>query len=149
VNSKDSCAAKPSLNTLEFIDLIVGSYFAEIGIKKLKYNLKLKEIIMKNQQEHVFEGTLVAAGWDKSDLVNKSSLYTQEDEDIMLDHDNGIAELKPFINHKVRVSGVITSRVKNGRGLLIKEINKLSNGFSRSVIPTRDEFDNLILTLQS
>jgi hypothetical protein len=110
--------------------------------------IKLKEDVMKNQQNHVFEGTLVAAGWDKLDAVSKSSLYTQEDEDIMLDHGQGICELKPFLNHKVRISGVITSKGKDGRKLLVKKIVKLTKGFTRTVVPMRDEFDNLIMTLR-
>jgi hypothetical protein len=103
---------------------------------------------MNNQQEITFEGTLVAAGWDKLGDVNKSSLYTQEDEDIMLEHEEGIIEFKPFMNHKVRVSGVITSGVNDGRKVLVKKIHKLSKGFTKSVSLFRDEFDNLIMKLE-
>jgi hypothetical protein len=54
---------------------------------------------MKDQNDFFFEGTLIAAGWDKSDTVNQTSLYTQDDEDILLEHQNGIKTLKPYLNH--------------------------------------------------
>jgi hypothetical protein len=98
-----------------------------------------------NKKNQIFEGTLVAAGWDRLDHVNQSSLYTQDDEDILLDHRLGIEKFKPFLNQKVRISGDIISSVKDGRRILVKKISRITGGFTKRIIPLRDEFDNLII----
>ena len=75
---------------------------------------------MKNQ---FYEGTLIAAGWDRFDSINQSSLFTQEDEDIMLDHKMGIARFKPFFNQKVRIWGEIFSDERNEIMVLLHRIS--------------------------
>ncbi len=70
----------------------------------------------------VFEGTLTAAGWDIIDNINRTSLYTQEDEDILLDHELGIRKLKPFLNQKVRIWGDIISNERKERTISVKKL---------------------------
>ena len=108
-------------------------------------NHQQKENKMMIQKKHVFEGTLVAAGWDRLDHVNQSSLYTQDDEDILLEHNLGIEKFKPYLNQKVRISGDIISTIKDGRRVLVKKISRLAGGFTKEKIPLRDEFDNLLI----
>jgi hypothetical protein len=82
------------------------------------------------QKSKVFEGTLVAAGWDKLDHINQSSLYTKDDENIFLDHNLGMKKFKPFLNQKVRISGDIVATTGHGRRVVVKKINRLTRGFS-------------------
>ncbi len=77
----------------------------------------------------IFEGTLVAAGWDKFDHINQSSLYTKDDENIYLDHNLGMKKFKPFLNQKVRISGDVIEAAGLGRRVIVKKINRLSRGF--------------------
>ncbi|MDA8793426.1 hypothetical protein N9N67_09275 [Bacteriovoracaceae bacterium] len=99
---------------------------------------------MMIQTKHVFEGTLVAAGWDLLDHVNQASLYTQEDEDILLDHNLGIKKFKPYLNQRVRISGDIISTSRDGRRVLVKKISRLTGGFTKLIIPLHDEFGTLV-----
>ena len=108
-------------------------------------NHQRKENKMMIQKNHVFEGTLVAAGWDRLDHVNQSSLYTQDDEDILLEHNLGIRKFKPFLNQKVRITGDIISTIRDGRRVLVKKISRLTGGFTKAAVPLRDEFDNLLM----
>jgi hypothetical protein len=73
---------------------------------------------------------LVAAGWDNFDHVNQSSLYTKDDENIILDHNLGMKKFKPFLDQKVRISGEIVVTVGQGRRVLVKKISRLARGFS-------------------
>ena len=114
----------------------------EYSDEKYKPQKKENEMIKKFQ---TFEGTLVAAGWDRQDNVNQSSLYTQDDEDILLDHNLGIRKFKPYLNQKVRISGDIISSNRDGRRVLVKKISRITGGFTKTIIPLRDEFDNLLL----
>lgn len=98
-------------------------------------------MIKKNQ---IFEGTLVAAGWDKKEHVNQSSLFTQDEEDILLIHGLGMKKFKPFLNQKVRVWGDISSGRGEERKLSVKKICKLLNGFNKPIIEQFDEFGNII-----
>jgi hypothetical protein len=83
--------------------------------------------IRKNQ---VFEGILVAVGWDKLDHINQSSLYTQEDENILLEHGAGMKKFRPFLNQKVRISGDIVSTIRDGRKVMVKKISRLARGLT-------------------
>jgi hypothetical protein len=116
--------------------------------KDVKYKSQKKEnkVIKKNQ---IFEGTLVAAGWDRLDHVNQTCLYTQDDEDILLDHNLGIRKFMPYLNQKVRISGDIISTIKDERRVLVKKITRITDGFTKPTIPLRDEFDNLIIPAAS
>lgn len=108
-------------------------------LKQRRYEKKMK--VLKDQ---IFEGTLVAAGWDELDHITQSSLYTQEDEDILLEHNLGMKKFLPFLNEKVRITGDIVSSVKDGRRVLVKEITPLREGFSESIHPHTGEFYNLL-----
>ncbi len=110
--------------------------------EKYKSQKKENQMIKKNQ---IFEGTLVAAGWDRLDRVNQSSLYTQDDEDILLEHGTGIKKFKPFLNQKVRISGDIISTARDGRKVLVKKISRITGGFTKPITPLRDEFGNLLI----
>jgi len=79
-------------------------------------------IIEKN---NTFEGLLVPAGWDNFERVNKTSLFTHDDEDILLKHNNGVKRFKPFMNEEVRITGDITSDSRNERTLVVSKITKL------------------------
>jgi hypothetical protein len=110
--------------------------------KRIHQQKENKMMIQKNQ---IFEGKLVAAGWDRLDHVNQSSLYTQDDEDILLEHHLGIRKFKPYLNQKVRITGDIISTIRDGRRVLVKKISRLTDGFKKPIIPLRDEFDNLLI----
>ncbi len=83
-----------------------------------------------NKVNQVFEGTLVAAGWDKLEHVNKWSLYTQKDEDILLVHGLGMKKFSPYLNHKVRILGDVISNLSEERSVAVKKISKLLHGFT-------------------
>ena len=102
---------------------------------------KENEMINKNQ---IFEGTLVAAGWDRLDHVNQSSLYTQDDEDILLDHGLGMKKFKSFLNQKVRIWGDVTSNGREERRISVKKITRLLDGFTKPLVDKFDEFGNII-----
>lgn len=104
---------------------------------------KENEMIKKNQ---IFEGTLVAAGWDRLDHVNQSSLYTQDDEDILLDHGLGMKKFKPFLNQKVRIWGDVASNGREERRISVKKIIRILDGFTKPLVEKFDEFGNLIAT---
>ncbi len=102
---------------------------------------KENEMIKKNQ---VFEGTLVAAGWDRLDHVNQSSLYTQDDEDILLEHGLGMKKFIPFLNQKVRIWGDVASNGRKERRISVKKISRLLDGFTKPLVERFDEFGNSI-----
>jgi hypothetical protein len=102
---------------------------------------KENEMIKKNQ---VFEGTLVAAGWDRLDHVNQSSLYTQDDEDILLDHGLGMKKFIPFLNQKVRIWGDVTSNRRMERRISVKKIIRILDGFTKPLGEKFDELGNLL-----
>jgi hypothetical protein len=106
-------------------------------------NEKLKEKFMKAENDYFFEGTLIAAGWDRADNVNQTSLYTQEDEDILLDHQNGVNVLKPFLNKKVRVWGKVLAQENDVRRVQVKKIMGFSGDFTKKVEPIFNEYEEL------
>jgi hypothetical protein len=108
---------------------------------KYKSQKEENEMIKKNQ---IFEGTLVAAGWDRLDHVNQTSLYTQDNEDILLEHNLGIRKFKPYLNQKIRVSGDIISTIKDERRVLVRKITRIPGGLTILKIPLRDRFGNLL-----
>ena len=114
----------------------------EYRLEKNKSLEKDKEEINVNQ---VFEGTLVPAGWDKLEHVNQSSLYTQDDEDILLEHKIGINKFKPFFNQKVRIWGKITSNSREERSILVNKIISLIDDCTKPLIDKFDNFGNLIV----
>jgi hypothetical protein len=85
----------------------------------------------------------MAAGWDRLDNVNQSSLYTQDDEDILLKHGLGIIKFKPFLNQKVKIWGNVTLNRNGERSITVKKIKRLINGFTKPRIQKFDEFGNL------
>ena len=102
---------------------------------------KGNKMIKKNQ---IFEGTLVAAGWDRLDHVNQSSLYTQDDEDILLEHGLGMKKFKPFLNQKVTIWGDIASNGREERKITVKKIIRILDDFTKPLVENFDEFGNLI-----
>lgn len=101
-----------------------------------KAHLLMKEFNrekLKSQKHNVedyvnyqaFEGTLVATGWDKLDHVIQSSLYTRDEEDILLEHKQGIKKFEPFLNQRVRVWGKIISNVIDERRICVTKIRKV------------------------
>ncbi len=102
---------------------------------------KGNKMIKKNQ---IFEGTLVAAGWDRLDHVNQSSLYTQDDEDILLEHGLGMKKFKPFLNQKVKIWGDIASNGREERKITVKKIIRILDDFTKPLVENFDEFGNLI-----
>jgi hypothetical protein len=97
---------------------------------------------MKAENDYFFEGTLIAAGWDRADNVNQTSLYTQEDEDILLDHQHGVNVLKPFLNKKVRVWGDVLEQENDARRVQVKKIMGISGDFTKQTQPIYDEYDD-------
>ena len=109
--------------------------------EKYKSQKKENQVIKKNQ---IFEGTLVATGWDRLDHVSQSSLYTQDEEDILLKHGSGMDKFKPFLNQKARIWGDVNSNAREERQLSVKKIIKLLNGFTKPLVDKFDEFGDLI-----
>ncbi len=110
--------------------------------KERQKNRKERKILARKNQ--VFEGTVVAVGWDESDHVIQSSLYTQDDEDLLLDHGTGVRKFIPHLNKKVRVWGDIVSSDWEEKKILVRKISRLSEGFTKPSEALHDEFDNLI-----
>jgi hypothetical protein len=111
--------------------------------EKLKLLIKKENEVMMTKNQ-VFEGTLVAIGWDSLDFINQLSLYTPSDEDILLEGCQGIHRFAPYINQKVRILGDITSTGKDNRKISVKKITKLTKGFTKSERPLRDEYGELL-----
>lgn len=109
--------------------------------KNKKNKSQETESIKRNE---MFEGTLVAAGWDLAGLVNQSSLYTQDGEDILLGHNLGMKKFKPYLNQEVRIWGDVISNRSGERRVSVKKITRILDGFTRPVIEQLDEFGNLI-----
>jgi hypothetical protein len=86
----------------------------------------------------------VAAGWDKNDNINQSSLYTQDDEDILLEHNSGIKKFTPYINQRVRVTGDVISSDRNEKKILVKKITNIYGDYTQPLRDIYDEFENLI-----
>jgi hypothetical protein len=98
---------------------IAKKLLKEYKDEKNKTNKKEKNTMNTNQ---IFEGTLMAAGWDRLDNVNQSSLYTQDDEDILLKHGLGIIKFKPFLNQKVKIWGNVTLNRNGERSITVKKL---------------------------
>ncbi len=138
---------KSVLETIEYLELFGEHRMARKLMREFKDQIreslnKENKMLKKNQ---VFEGTLVAAGWDRLDHVNQSSLYTQEDEDILLEHGSGIKKFTPFLNQKVRICGDISTNGSEERRIIVKKISRLLHGFTSPRAKRVDEFGNLIL----
>lgn len=123
---------------------IVRKLMKEYRDEKYNPQVKEKEMISKNQ---IFEGTLVAAGWDRLDHVNQSSLYTQDDEDILLDHGLGMKKFKPFLNQKVRIWGDVASNGREERRISVKKIIRVLDGITRPLVEKIDKSGDLIATV--
>lgn len=102
---------------------------------------KEKEMINKNI---LFEGTLIAAGWDRLDQIKQSSLYTADDEDILLDHRSGMKKFMPFINQKVKIWGDVISNDTGERRISVRKIVRLLDGFTKPLMKKLDEYGNKI-----
>jgi hypothetical protein len=118
------------------------SIYGDIEFYELFPEYKTEKNSLKKQE---FEGTIVAVGWDKYEQINKTSLYTVDDEDILLEHTLGIKKLKLYLNKKVKVIGNLTSLNSDERKVAVKSICLLENGFSKPSVPVLDEFDDLIV----
>lgn len=109
-----------------------------------KYKISKKKdhemMIKKNQ---TFEGTLIAAGWDHLDHVTQLSLYTEDDEDILLERHCAIRKFAPYMNQEVRVLGDVTSSDRDGRRITVKKISKLLDGLSKPAREDRGELNYL------
>jgi hypothetical protein len=127
------------LGEIEYNELFHHFEIAKSLKNILKKDQKWKRNSLKNK---VFEGTIVAAGWDKYEHVNKASLYTQDDEDILLEHNEGINIFKPYFNQKVIIFGDIISSSKNVRKVIVKNIFRLDGGYTKSLIPPLVELDD-------
>jgi len=92
---------------------------------KINEGYPLKGKIMKADKNQVFEGVIVAAGWDKLEHINQSSLYTEDDEDILLKHYMGISKFAPYLNQKVKVWGDVFSLNQKDRILTVSKIQRL------------------------
>jgi len=110
--------------------------------ERLKLLIK-KENEMITTKNQVFQGTLVAIGWDKLDYINQLSLYTQSDEDILLEGHQGIHRFETYINQKVSILGDITSSGRDNRRVTVKKISKLTKGFTKPASRFRDEYGKL------
>lgn len=100
---------------------------------------------MNTENNYFFEGTLVAAGWDKSECVNQASLYTQEDEDILLNHRFGMKTLKNYLNKRVRIWGNVIRDNNEGRRVNVKKIVNLIGDFSEPSSSPYNEYGDLVL----
>lgn len=123
--------------------------FGEIEeAEKLKKNYKKKfnkmERDMSILRNQTFEGTLTAIGWDQLDHANKLSLFTPDDEDIILEHSSQVKRFAPYMNKKVKIIGDLTSSEKDGRRVAVRKISKLKGHFTESSTTRRDEFVSLI-----
>ena len=49
---------------------------------------------MRTQAIKTFNGIVSPAGWDRDNQIKKVTLYTDDGEDILLEHKNGIEKLK-------------------------------------------------------
>jgi hypothetical protein len=76
------------------------------------------------KRKHIFEGTLVAAKWDRLDNVSQSSLCTIDD-DILLEHVLGINKFKPYLNHKVKIWGDASSDLQGEKKIQVKKIIRI------------------------
>lgn len=126
--------------------------FDEADVLKGEYDDKInhsqqKDVEMKDQQDHIYEGTLVASDWDRLDNVSQSSLFTQEDEDILLDHSSGMKKFRPYLNQKVRILGKIVSINRDGKKVLVKKITRIIGDFKKSRNESLNGFDENILSL--
>ena len=94
-----------------------------------------------NQKDLTYEGILTAAGWDNLENVNQSSLYTQEDEDILLEHKQGMRKFRPYLNQKVRIWGDIISTAHNGRKILVRKITRIFDGIANRSVRVGNQLD--------
>ncbi len=134
---------KSILGAVEYLEFLGEHNEAKaIGIEysgKIKQSHKKEGLMIEKNK--VFEGTLVAAGWDDKDNVNLSSLYTQDDEDILLVHGTGMKKFSPYLNQHVKVWGDIISTKEDGRKFSVKKIRRLLRGFQKPYILGSDEFN--------
>ena len=79
---------------------------------------------METKSNQNFYGIITPASWGKGNEIKKLCLYTDDGEDILLDHDLGIKKLKPFINKYVKVTGKMVSDDHDGRKVLVKRVLK-------------------------
>ena len=80
------------------------------------------------------------AGWDKSDKINKSSLYTEDGEDILLEHRYGMKKFMSLMNKKVRIKGDVVSDDHEGKKVLVKRISKIGKVFCSPESTNKDKF---------
>lgn len=137
------------LAEIEFHELM-GNFSKSARLKNNYQRIQANRggVRMKDRALQTMEGTLVAAGWDDNDQMNLSSLYTQESEDILLSHLQGIKTFKPYLNQKVKIVGRVISNKKDSREVLVKHITRLADGFSIPLKPIFDEFHNRIIPMQ-
>jgi hypothetical protein len=79
----------------------------------------------REKRHSILEGVLVAAGWDTQGNISQASLYTHSGEDIILEHRFGLKKFKPFINERVRVSGLENLDSDDGRKMIVRRISRV------------------------
>ena len=120
--------------------------FEKSEILKCEYeshinNSQQKDVEMKDHAEHIYEGTLIASNWDRLDNVCESSLFTQEDEDILLEHSAGMKKFRPYLNQKVRILGQIVSINRDGKKVMVKKITRIFGEFTEQFANKLKYFD--------
>jgi hypothetical protein len=111
-----------------------------MNYSELKQTRRKKMITERNT---IYEGVLTPAGWDKLDNVNQTSLFTKEDEDILLKHSNGVNQFKPFLNQKVKVLGDIKSDSRNERTLIVRKITRMFESLQRPLFKISNQFKDM------
>jgi hypothetical protein len=102
----------------------VCELFGQKAKAKRLTEVLIKERRVRSNEVKVFEGVLVPAGWDRQENINRLSLFTQDDEDIILKHRFGMRQFKPYLNQKVKIYGKISSNNNNERTIYVNKITE-------------------------
>lgn len=90
--------------------------------------LLTKDWVMTIKESKTYEGTVIATEWDRLNLVTRVNLVTKENEDILLIHGHGVSKFKPYLNHRVRVTGIVVSNSNDKKFFTVQKIMKLQEG---------------------
>ncbi len=93
--------------------------------KAYRHLILTKDWVMTIKGSKTYEGTVVAAGWDRLSFVRKVNLVTKDNEDIHLIHGQGVNKFKPYLNHRVRVTGIVVSNGNNKKFCTVQKIMDL------------------------
>jgi hypothetical protein len=78
---------------------------------------------MNKKSQTNFVGTIIAISWDQNDHPKKFSLYTDRDEDIIIEDQNEIRRFTPFLNKRVKLTGRITSSLRDERKIRVYDFS--------------------------